>query len=117
MSKLTPVEKRKARIRKKVSGTTVRPRMSVYKSLKYIYAQVIDDSTGRTIAFASSLSKELKGKDEGGKREDAKRVGKLIAEKCKAAKIERVEIDRKSYTITAYHESGHAIIGEAGLAL
>jgi len=80
MSKLTPVEKRKARIRKKVSGTTARPRMSVYKSLRYIYAQVIDDSTGRTVAFASSLSKELKGKDDGDKREDAKRVGKLIAD-------------------------------------
>lgn len=117
MSKLTPVEKRKARIRKKVSGTTVRPRMSVYKSLKYIYAQVIDDSTGRTIAFASSLSKELKGKDEGGKREDAKRVGKLIAEKCKAAKIEAVVFDRNG---CPYHGRIAAVADaarEAGLAL
>lgn len=117
MSKLTPVEKRKARIRKKVSGTTVRPRMSVYKSLKYIYAQVIDDSTGRTIAFASSLSKELKGKDEGDKREDAKRVGKLIAEKCKAAKIEAVVFDRNG---CPYHGRIAAVADaarEAGLAL
>ncbi|MBX7113402.1 MAG: 50S ribosomal protein L18 [Myxococcaceae bacterium] len=117
MSKLTPVEKRKARIRKKVSGTTARPRMSVYKSLRYIYAQVIDDSTGRTVAFASSLSKELKGKDDGDKREDAKRVGKLIAEKCKAAKIDAVVFDRNG---CPYHGRIAAVADaarEAGLAL
>src|SRR3954463_899328 len=94
MSKIESRLKRKSRIRRKLSGTTERPRMSVYKSLKHIYAQVVDDSTGRTVAFASSLSKELKGKDEGDKKADAKRVGALIAERCKAAKIDSVVFDR-----------------------
>lgn len=117
MSKLTPVEKRKARIRKKLSGTTARPRLSVYKSLRYIYAQVIDDSTGRTLAFASSLSKELKGKDDGDKKADAKRVGMLVAEKCKAAKIEALVFDRNG---CPYHGRIAAVAEaarEAGLAL
>lgn len=117
MSKLTPVQKRKARIRKKLAGTTARPRLSVYKSLKYIYAQVIDDSTGRTVAFASSLSKELKGQDTGDKKEDAKRVGKLVADKCKAAKIEALVFDRNG---CPYHGRIAAVaeaVREAGLAV
>src|SRR5438132_2190549 len=88
---------RKARIRKKVSGTPARPRLTIYKSLKHIYAQVIDDSSGKTLAFAGSLSKELKGKNEGDKKEDAKRVGQLIAEKCKAAKVSAVVFDRNGF--------------------
>ncbi len=106
---------RKTRIRKKVSGTVERPRLSVYKSLKYVYAQVIDDSTGKTLAFASSLSKELKGKDEGDKKADAKRVGTLIAEKAKAAKVEAVVFDRNG---NPYHGRIAAVADaarEAGL--
>jgi len=95
--KLDPRLKRKDRIRKKLSGTTERPRLTVYKSLKHIYAQVVDDTSGRTLAFASSLSKELKGKDEGDKKADAKRVGQLIAEKCKAAKVSQVVFDRNGF--------------------
>jgi large subunit ribosomal protein L18 len=97
MSKADSREKRKKRIRRKLSGTTERPRLTVYKSLKHIYAQVVDDSNGKTLAFASSLSKELKGKDEGDKKDDAKRVGSLIAEKCKGAKIEAVVFDRNGF--------------------
>ena len=89
--------KRKNRIRRKLSGTAERPRLTVYKSLKYIYAQVVDDTTGKTLAFASSLSKELKGKDDGDKKADAKRVGTLIAERCKAAKVEAVVFDRNGF--------------------
>jgi len=86
---------RKERIRKKVSGSTERPRLTIYKSLKHLHAQVIDDSNSRTLAAASTLSKELKGKlDEGDKKAAAKQVGLLIAEKCKAAKIEKVVFDR-----------------------
>lgn len=86
---------RKERIRKKVTGSTERPRLTVYKSLKHLHAQVIDDGTGRTLVAASTLSKELKGKlDEGDKKVAAKQVGLLIAEKCKAAKIEKVVFDR-----------------------
>src|SRR6476619_7296140 len=97
MSKRDPRLNRKERIRKKLSGTTERPRLTVYKSLKYVYAQVIDDSSGKTVAFASSLSKELKGKDEGDKKADAKRVGSLIAQKCKAANIDAVVFDRNGF--------------------
>jgi large subunit ribosomal protein L18 len=118
MSKIDSRNHRKTRIRKKLVGTTVRPRMSVYKSLKYVYAQVIDDSLGKTVAFASSLSKELKGKgDEGDKKADAKRVGTLIAEKCKAAKVEAVVFDRNGYP---YHGRIAAVADaarEAGLRL
>lgn len=86
---------RKERIRKKVTGSTERPRLTVYKSLKHLHAQVIDDGTSRTLVAASTLSKELKGKlDEGDKKAAAKQVGLLIAEKCKAAKIEKVVFDR-----------------------
>ena len=88
---------RKERIRKKLSGTPDRPRLSVYKAVKHIYAQVVDDTTGKTLAFASSLSKELKGKLDGKKTDDAKAVGKLIAEKAKAAKVESVVFDRNGF--------------------
>ena len=89
---------RKERIRKRLSGTTERPRLSIYKSLKHLTAQVIDDTTGRTLAYASTLSKELKGKlDDGDKKAAAKQVGALIASKCKAAKIEKVVFDRNGY--------------------
>ena len=89
--------KRKQRIRKKLSGSTEKPRLSVYKSLKHIYAQVVDDSSGKTLAFASSLSKELKGQNEGDKKADAKRVGALIAQKCKTANVENVVFDRNGF--------------------
>ena len=88
---------RKKRIRRKLSGTPERPRLTIYKSLKHIYAQVVDDRSGRTVAHASSLSKELKGKDEGDKKADAKRVGELIAEKCKAASVSEVVFDRNGF--------------------
>jgi large subunit ribosomal protein L18 len=116
MSKLEPRLKRKSRIRRKISGTQERPRLSVYKSLKHIYAQVVDDSTGKTLAFASSVSKEFKGKgDEGDKKSDAKRVGALIAQKCKAANVEAVVFDRNGYP---YHGRVAAVADaarEAGL--
>jgi len=98
MSKNTPRLNRKERIRKKVNGTSERPRLSVYKSLKHIIAQVIDHSSGRTLVEASTLSKELKGKlAEDDKTEAAKKVGALIAERCKAAKIDKVVFDRNGF--------------------
>lgn len=97
MSRLEARLKRKNRIRRKLSGTPERPRLTVYKSLNHIYAQVVDDLAGRTLAFASSLSKELKGKTEGDKKADAARVGKLIAEKAQAAKVEQVVFDRNGF--------------------
>lgn len=89
---------RKERIRKKVSGSSERPRLTIYKSLKHLHAQVIDDSTGRTLVSASTLSKDLKSKlGEANKTGAAKLVGALIAEKCKAAKIEKVVFDRNGF--------------------
>lgn len=80
------------RIRKISSGTEARPRLSVFRSNKEIYAQVIDDVNGRTLAYASSRDKGLEAK--GTKIEVANAVGKAIAEKAKAAGIEAVAFDR-----------------------
>ena len=88
--------RRKATIRKKVEGSTERPRLSVYRSLNHIYAQVIDDVSSKTIAAASTLSPELKD-GKGKKKELAKEVGKLIAKKCQAANIAQVVFDRNGF--------------------
>ena len=118
MAKIDSRLHRKTRIRKKVSGSPERPRLSVYKSLRYIYAQVIDDTTGKTLAAASSLSKELKGKaKDANKTDEAKLVGALVAEKCKAAQVEAVVFDRNGYP---YHGRIAAVANgarEAGLKL
>ena len=88
--------RRKAHIRKNLEGSQERPRLSVYRSLTHIYAQVIDDVTGKTLAAASTLSPELK--DGKGKKKDlAKEVGKLVAKKCQDAKIETVVFDRNGF--------------------
>ena len=91
-------ERRKLRIRRKVSGTTEKPRLSVFRSAKHIYAQVIDDATGKTLAYASTLSKDLRGTlGEDSKSDAAKKVGALIAKICKSKKIETVVFDRNGY--------------------
>jgi large subunit ribosomal protein L18 len=91
-------ERRKLRIRKKVEGTTERPRLSVFRSSKHIYAQVIDDTSGKTLAYASTLSKDLRGTlEEDTKTDAAKKVGALIAKICKSKKIDRVVFDRNGY--------------------
>jgi large subunit ribosomal protein L18 len=91
-------ERRKLRIRRRMSGTAGKPRLTVFRSSRHIYAQVIDDNTGRTLAHASTLSKDLKGSlDEGNKTEAAKKVGALVAKICLSKKIERVVFDRNGY--------------------
>ncbi|AUS98131.1 50S ribosomal protein L18 [Clostridium thermosuccinogenes] len=86
------------RVRKKVSGTPERPRLNVYRSLKNIYAQIIDDKSGRTLVAASSLDEALKGKLQyGGNKEAAREVGKLIAQKALDKGIESVVFDRGGY--------------------
>ncbi|NLM61417.1 MAG: 50S ribosomal protein L18 [Clostridiales bacterium] len=87
--------KRHRRIRAKVSGTPEIPRLCVFRSLSHIYAQLIDDVNGRTLAAASSLDKSIPS--EGTKKEIAREVGKLIAERGKACGIERVVFDRGGY--------------------
>ncbi|MDW8247565.1 MAG: 50S ribosomal protein L18 [Sandaracinaceae bacterium] len=93
--------RRKKRIRKKISGTPERPRLSVFRSAKHIYAQVIDDSQGCTLVHLSSLSphlrEEIKGKT---KCEVARIVGLEVAAACKQKGIQRVAFDRNGY---AYH--------------
>ncbi len=90
-------EKRHRRIRKRVSGTPERPRLNIYRSLSHIYAQVVDDTTGHTVASASSLDKGLRGAKAGGSISGAAEVGKLVAERAKAAGIEKVVFDRGGY--------------------
>ncbi len=93
---ITKTERRlkiKTRVRGKVHGTTKRPRLSVYRSNKQIYAQVIDDISGKTLAFASSLKIE----DKLPKKEIAVKVGELIAQNAKEAGIETVTFDRNGY--------------------
>ena len=101
-----------ARIREKLSGTTERPRLNVYRSLNHIYAQVIDDQKGETIVSASSLASKLK---TGGNVASAKEIGKAVAEAAVAKGIKRVVFDRGGYL---YHGRVKALADaarEAGL--
>lgn len=90
-------QKRIKRIRKKITGTPERPRMRVYKSAKHFYAQVIDDAKGHTLVSMSSLDKSVTGEDIKGKCDQARKVGKLLAEKAKSAGIKKVVLDRGGY--------------------
>ncbi|MCB9506799.1 MAG: 50S ribosomal protein L18 [Myxococcales bacterium] len=94
--KLIGWQRRKERVRKKISGTPQRPRLTIFRSSKHIYAQVIDDTTGVTLAAASSNDKEFGG-DDLDKKGAARKVGSLIAERCQAKQIEAVVFDRNGY--------------------
>ena len=85
------------RIRKKITGTSDKPRMRVYKSAKHFYVQVIDDSKGHTLVSMSSLDKSIGSEDIKGKCALANKVGMLLAEKAKSAGIENVVLDRGGY--------------------
>ena len=95
-----------SRIRKKVSGTAERPRLAVFRSLNHIYAQVIDDKTGTTLATASTTEKVL-GVKSGGNVEAAAAIGKAIAERAQKAGISTVVYDRGGYV---YHGRVKALI-------
>ncbi len=87
--------KRHRRIRVALSGTTERPRLAVYRSTKHIYAQIIDDVKGVTIASAGSVEEALKAKlSHGGNIEASKEIGKLVAERAKKAGVSQVVFDR-----------------------
>ncbi|MCX4241292.1 50S ribosomal protein L18 [Paraliomyxa miuraensis] len=114
--KIDTRNRRKRRIRQKVSGTAERPRLTVFRSSKHIYAQVIDDASSSSLAVVSTLSKsladELKDKS---KQEEAKVVGAAIAKACQDKGITRVVFDRNGY---AYHGRVSALADaarEAGL--
>jgi large subunit ribosomal protein L18 len=88
--------KRHDRIRLTLAGTAGRPRLAVFRSLNHIYAQVIDDASGRTLVAASTVEKELRG-SKATKSEEAASIGRLIAERAKEAGIERVVFDRAGF--------------------
>jgi len=91
-------KRRHIRVRKKVFGTPERPRLNVFRSNKHIYAQIIDDTTGRSLVSASTIDKELKGKIKTGSNiEASKVVGELIARRAIDKGIKRVVFDRGGY--------------------
>ncbi len=103
-----------SRIRKKVRGSAERPRLAVFRSVNHIYAQLIDDSSGKTLATASTTEKDLGGKT-GGNVEAARSVGKAIAERAQKAGVSNVVFDRGGYV---YHGRVKALLDatrEAGL--
>ena len=107
-----------ARVRKKVSGTSEKPRLNVYRSLKGIYAQIIDDTdqTGKTLAAASTLDKEIKEAFENGSNaEAAKAVGKAVAEKAVGKGIKTVVFDRGGYIYHGRIKALAEAAREAGL--
>ena len=103
-----------SRIRKKVQGTQERPRLAVYRSLNHIYAQVIDDTNGKTLVAASTTEKDMRG-TTGGNIEAAQKVGRAIAERALSAGVSNVVFDRGGYV---YHGRVKALLDatrEAGL--
>lgn len=100
----------KRRIRKKIKGTSNRPRLSVFRSNKHIYAQLIDDIKGNTLVAASSLEKELDIKEDAANTEIAQAVGTLIGKKAREAGIETVVFDRSGYR---YHGRVKALADSA----
>ncbi len=113
-SRVDARHKRHARIRLTVEGSTVRPRLAIFRSLNHIYAQVIDDGTGKTLASASTLEKDLRsGKQT--KTDEAKTVGRLVAERAKAAGVEHVVFDRAGFRYHGRVRSLADAAREAGL--
>ena len=113
---VTPRDKRRARIRRKIAGTADRPRLTVYKSLKHMYAQIVDDSTGNTLVSVSTGSKALKGEvKEDDKTGAAKKVGAALAKAALEKGVTKVVFDRNGFD---YHGRVAAVAQaarEAGL--
>ncbi|MCJ7511686.1 MAG: 50S ribosomal protein L18 [Anaerolineales bacterium] len=109
-------KRRHARVRKKVEGSSERPRLNVYRSLAGIFAQVIDDSLGVTLASASTLDAEIGGQAKGQKKtEQARLVGKAIAERARAKGISKVVFDRGGYRYQGRIQALADAAREAGL--
>jgi large subunit ribosomal protein L18 len=107
-------QKRHTRIRLRVEGSAPRPRLAVFRSLNHIYAQVIDDASGKTLAAASTVEKDLRGAKQS-KTDEAKTVGRLVAERAKAAGVERVVFDRAGFRYHGRVRSLADAAREAGL--
>ena len=93
ISKSAQRDRRHARLRKRIAGSTERPRLVVTRSARHVFVQVVDDSKGHTVAFASTLEAELRSFD-GDKTAKARKVGELVAERAKKAGVESVVFDR-----------------------
>jgi large subunit ribosomal protein L18 len=114
--KLVGRERRKLRIRRKISGDVERPRLTVFRSTKHIYAQVVNDTDGKTLAHASTLSRDLKNTlGEDTKIDAAKKVGALIAKICLEKKVEKVVFDRNGYLYHGRIKALAEAAREAGL--
>ncbi len=108
--------RRHLRVRKKVHGTEQRPRLSVYRSLSHIYAQVIDDESGQTLAAASDMEASLRGQKNGKHKTDvAKLVGELVATRARERGISQVVFDRGGYQFKGRVKALAAAAREAGL--
>lgn len=91
-------ERRRYRVRRTIRGTAERPRLSVFRTHKHIYAQVIDDATGRTLAAASSMDKQIRGQvGFGGNKQAAEAIGRAVAERARAAGVKQVCFDRGAF--------------------
>lgn len=108
--KLTPRVRRHLRVRKRVRGSATKPRLAVFRSLRHIYAQLIDDDAGRTLVAASSVDPELRGKVNGGNIAGAAAVGELLARRATERGIERIVFDRGGYK---YHGRVRALADAA----
>jgi large subunit ribosomal protein L18 len=112
--RLTPRARRHRRVRARVIGTAARPRLNVFRSLNHIYAQVIDDSQGHTLAAAGTLDSDLRGQ-AGTKTEQAKAVGRLVAERARAAGVTQVVFDRGGWKYHGRIKALAQAAREAGL--
>lgn len=109
-------EKRHLRIRSKISGTTARPRLCIYRSLENMFAQIVDDTTGNTLVSASTIDKQIKADvQNGGNIDAAKLIGKKIAERAIAKGIKSVVFDRSGYIFTGRVEALATAARESGL--
>jgi large subunit ribosomal protein L18 len=107
-------ERRKLRIRRRINGTPERPRLSVFRSSKHIYAQVVDDIAGKTLAHASTLSRDVRGDvTEASKLDAAKKVGQFIAKLLLSKGVDKVVFDRNGYL---YHGRIRALADAARAA-
>jgi large subunit ribosomal protein L18 len=109
--------RRHARVRRKIRGVADRPRLAVYRSNRHIYAQLVDDQTGRTLAAASSLESDAQGAQEGDKKAAAKMVGQLLAKRAKEAGVERAVFDRGGRLYHGRVQSLAEGVREGGLTL
>lgn len=107
---------RHRRIRRVVIGSPERPRICVFRSNKHLYAQIVDDESGRCMGAVSSLSKEVRSKNPKGGMEQAKAVGEALAEKAKALKVEKAVFDRGGYRYHGVVKALADAIREGGLA-